>query len=91
MPDVAGAFPILTEVSPGYDIVVPSGRDVIPMGTIRERVRKDGSVAYLAQIVMKSKGRPTYREAETFDRRGEAEHSAEVRDVVHDRLRLDRF
>lgn len=72
MPDVAGAFPILTEVPPGYDNVVPPGRDVIPMGTIRERVRKDGSIAYLAQIVMKRKGRPTYREAETFDRRAEA-------------------
>lgn len=72
MPDVAYAFPILTDLSPGYDNVVPRERNVIPMGTIRERARKDGSIAYLAQIVIKSKGKPTYREAETFNRRAEA-------------------
>jgi len=50
------------------------------MGTIRERVRKDGSVAYLAQIVLKRKGKPTYREAETFDRRSEAVAYLKVRE-----------
>lgn len=42
------------------------------MGTIRERVRKDGSKAYLAQIIIKRKGKPTYREAETFDKKAAA-------------------
>lgn len=50
------------------------------MGTIRERVRKDGSVAYLAQIVIKRKGKPTYREAETFNRRSEAAAYLRVRE-----------
>lgn len=42
------------------------------MGTIRERVRKDGSKAYLAQIIIRRKGRDTYREVATFNRRSEA-------------------
>jgi integrase len=42
------------------------------MGSIRERVRKDGSTGYTAQIILKRKGRPPYREAATFDRRPQA-------------------
>jgi hypothetical protein len=39
------------------------------MGTISERTRKDGSRAYMAQIVIKKDGKIVHREAETFDRR----------------------
>lgn len=42
------------------------------MGTIRERPRKDGSIGYTAQIILKRKGKPTHREAATFDRRTQA-------------------
>jgi integrase len=50
------------------------------MGTIRERVRTDGSKAYLAQIIIKRKGKPTYREFQTFDRRSEAAAYLKVRE-----------
>ena len=39
------------------------------MGTIIERARKDGSKAFVAQIVIKKDGKIVHREAETFDRR----------------------
>ena len=39
------------------------------MGTIVERTRKDGSRAFVAQIVIKQGGKIVHREAETFDRR----------------------
>lgn len=39
------------------------------MGSIKERKRQDGSTAYLAQIVVKRKGREPYRESKTFSRR----------------------
>lgn len=39
------------------------------MGTIVERARKDGSKAFVAQIVIKKDGKIIHREAETFDRR----------------------
>jgi len=39
------------------------------MGTIIGRTRKDGSTAYLAQILRKSKGQIVYRESQTFDRK----------------------
>ncbi|KFL28190.1 hypothetical protein JP74_03000 [Devosia sp. 17-2-E-8] len=42
------------------------------MGSIKERQRQDGSTAYLAQIIIKRKGRPTHREAATFNRRSAA-------------------
>lgn len=73
-------FPILTDLPLGNDNVIRSGGNVIPMGTIRERIRADGSVAYLAQIVMKRKGKPTYREAQTFERRAEAVAYLKVRE-----------
>ena len=38
------------------------------MGSIVERKRKDGSVSYRAQIVIKSKGRIVHQESSTFDR-----------------------
>lgn len=43
------------------------------MGSIAERKRKDGSIAYLAQIVIKRSGRIVHRENKTFDRRRIAE------------------
>lgn len=39
------------------------------MGTISERVRKDGSIGYTAQIRLKRGGKVIYTESETFDRR----------------------
>lgn len=42
------------------------------MGTIIERPRANGSVAYLAQILLKSDGKVVHRESRTFDRRAAA-------------------
>src|SRR5215510_7879040 len=39
------------------------------MGTIIGRTRKDGSKAFIAQIVIKKAGVIAHREAQTFDRR----------------------
>ncbi|WP_322893491.1 MULTISPECIES: site-specific integrase [unclassified Yoonia] len=39
------------------------------MGTIKERKRKDGTSAFLAEIVIKKKGQIVHRQAQTFDRR----------------------
>jgi hypothetical protein len=39
------------------------------MGSIIERTRKDGSKAFVAQIVIKKAGAILHREAETFDRK----------------------
>lgn len=39
------------------------------MAHIMERRRKDGSVAYLAQIAIKRKGKWVYREARSFDQK----------------------
>ncbi|MGA6965788.1 MAG: site-specific integrase, partial [Xanthobacteraceae bacterium] len=39
------------------------------MGTIIGRTRKDGSKAFLAQIVIKKGGVIVHRESETFDRK----------------------
>jgi hypothetical protein len=38
------------------------------MGTVTERVRKDGSKAYMAQISIICEGRHVLRENKTFDR-----------------------
>lgn len=69
MLDVAGSFPSVTVFTGRDDIVIPPERNVVPMGSIKERKRADGSVAYLAQIIVKRKGHPTHREAQTFNRR----------------------
>ena len=39
------------------------------MGTIIGRTRKDGTTAYLAQILLKRKGQVVHRESRTFDRK----------------------
>lgn len=39
------------------------------MGTIKERKRKDGTSAFLAEIVIKKAGKVVHREAKTLDRR----------------------
>jgi hypothetical protein len=39
------------------------------MGTIVGRTRKDGSKAFIAQIVIKKGGTVVHHEAQTFDRR----------------------
>lgn len=44
-------------------------RGHVPMGTIIERTRKDGSRAFTAQIVIKQGGKIVHRESETFDRK----------------------
>ena len=51
-----------------YNNVVPNG-DVVPVGTIIGRTRKDGTTSYLAQITLKQKGQIIHREAQTFDRK----------------------
>lgn len=61
------------------------------MGTISERKRKDGSIAYLAQIVIKSGGRIRHRENRTFPGRREAagwiaRREDELRRIGGDRL-----
>lgn len=43
------------------------------MGTITERVRKDGSIGYTAQIRLKEGGRVVHTEAKTFDRKPAAQ------------------
>jgi integrase len=43
------------------------------MGTITERVRKDKSIGYTAQIRLKQDGRVVHTEAKTFDRRPAAQ------------------
>ena len=40
-----------------------------PMGTIIGRTRKDGTTAYVAQILLKRKGQIVHRESQTFDRK----------------------
>jgi integrase len=40
-----------------------------PMGTVIGRTRKDGTTAYLAQILLKRKGKIVHRESKTFDRK----------------------
>jgi integrase len=52
-----------------YDFVVPTGRHVVPMGTIVARKRKDGTTGYTAQIVIKRSGKIVHRESQTFDRK----------------------
>ncbi len=73
MPNVAVAFtspPVLTKRD---DNVIPQEGSVKPtMGSIRERRKRDGSPSYTAQIILKRKGHPTYREAETFAKRASA-------------------
>jgi hypothetical protein len=39
------------------------------MGHIVPRKRKDGSIGYTAQIVLKRDGKVAHREAQTFDRK----------------------
>ena len=45
-----------------------AGGQVVPMGTIISRKRKDGSIGHTAQILIKRKGEIVHREAKTFDR-----------------------
>src|SRR5262245_35442635 len=40
-----------------------------PMGSIIGRTPKDGTTTYLAQILLKSKGKIVRRESQTFDRK----------------------
>ena len=47
------------------------------MATIRTRQRKDGSLAYLSEVRVKRDGEIVHRESRAFDRRAQAEASAE--------------
>jgi integrase len=63
------------------------------MGTIVGRTRKDGTTAYLAQIILKRKGQIILRESQTFDRKQAAKawlarRETELADGVPDR-RMD--
>lgn len=51
------------------------------MGTISKRPRKDGTVAYMAQIVLKRDGKVILRENRTFDRRPAAAAWVKAREV----------
>lgn len=51
------------------------------MGTIKERKRKDGSSAFLAEIVIKQGGKIVHREAKTLDRRQVAVRWLEKREA----------
>ena len=51
------------------------------MGTISERKRKNGSSAFLAQIVIKREGKIVHRENKTFDRKRVAEKWLEKRET----------
>jgi hypothetical protein len=44
-------------------------KGVVPVGTIIGRTRKDGTTAYLVQILLKQKGKIIHRESQTFDRK----------------------
>ncbi|MBB4383318.1 hypothetical protein GGD61_008017 [Bradyrhizobium sp. SBR1B] len=50
-----------------------SKRNVVPMGTIVARRRKDGTTGYTAQVLKKRGGKVVLREAQTFDRRAAAD------------------
>lgn len=50
------------------------------MGTIRERKRRDGSIAYLAQIQIMRDRKVVHRESETFDRRPAAARWIKLRE-----------
>lgn len=52
-----------------YNTIVVLAEDVVPVGTIIERPRANGSVAYLAQILIKRDGKVAHRESRTFDRK----------------------
>lgn len=45
------------------------GSQVVPMGTIVPRTRKDGTTGHSAQIVIKRDAKIVHRESKTFDRR----------------------
>jgi integrase len=51
------------------------------MGTIKERKRKDGSSAFLAEIVIKRGGKIVHREAKTLDRKTAAKEWLEQREA----------
>jgi len=54
------------------------------VGTIIERKRKDGSIAFLAQIMMKRGGK-VHRESKTFDRKPAARAWLERREKEMER------
>lgn len=52
-----------------YDFPEFSTTGTTKMGSIVERSRKDGSKAFVAQIVIKKAGTIAHREAQSFDRK----------------------
>lgn len=65
-------MPLYADFDVEYNTVVVLLEDVVPMGTIIERPRANGSIAYLAQILLKSDGKVVHRESRTFDRKAAA-------------------
>jgi integrase len=63
------------------DNVVLKIGNVVLMGTIKERKRKDGTSAFLAEIVIKRNGQIVHREAKTLDRRQVAVRWLEKREA----------
>lgn len=70
---------------PKYNNVVPKQGNVVPMGTIIARKRKDGSTGYTAQIVKKRAGQIVHREAKTFSKEREAKAWAAWREAELDK------
>lgn len=73
------AKPLYSHVEPlywlEYDIVVPKfpmSYRRNPVGTISQRTRKNGTTAYMAEVVIKSGGVIRHREAKTFSAKREA-------------------
>lgn len=64
--------PLYVRFDVEYNTIVVLLEDVVPVGTIIERPRSNGSIAYLAQILLKSDGKVTHRESRTFDRKAAA-------------------
>jgi hypothetical protein len=52
-----------------YYVASQSSRVAKPIGSITVRKRKDGSIAYTAQIRIMQKGVTVYQESQTFDRK----------------------
>lgn len=53
----------------------------VPVGTIVERKKADGSVVYVAQILLKQKGKIVFREGRTFKRRPAASDWIKAREA----------
>lgn len=82
----SGAFPHISNL-PVLHFVLHKSLCSTDMGTIVSRRRKDGSLAYTAQIRLKQDGKLVHSEAATFDRRQLANEWIRRREAEFDRQR----